>query len=165
MYIVSFRHGDHKVDASSTDASLDLRYFQQSSRPQKRTLRAYANTVTLEAKNHGTKTLTPPCSYFIGVRSSKRNRVDIYPADSGVLYSLGIKEIEGVKEVKENELDGLDFYQRRDILIGSFGSRKKQMMEKSRKANIVEYVSIFLVITSRNHSIFMCFSFFLNYTA
>jgi A49-like RNA polymerase I associated factor len=116
-------------------------------------LRAVANTVTLEAKNHGTKRPNNLCSYFVGVRSSKRNRVDIYPADSGMLYSLSIKEIEGVKDAQENEFDGLDFYQRRDILIGSFGSRKKKMMEKSRKANIVEYVTIAIFIevcTTRN---------------
>ena len=122
---------------------LQFQYAADRSRPEKRQLTAANDTVSYEARNHG-EGVAPPSDvkYLLGVVSRKRGRMDVYDADGGgVIYGMRLKAVRGSGAESAAARGGgehaLDDRARRDILISAFGSRKKQAMDASQKANII----------------------------
>lgn len=84
--------------------------------------------------------------FLLGVFSKKRKRLDIYEPEgrdgSGVfglnLTSSGTTN----KAAAVSSLEGVGNRERRDVLISSFGSRKKKALERSKAANIVDVHAI-----------------------
>ncbi len=79
--------------------------------------------------------------YVVGFISHKRKRVEVYDAAcSGVVLRLRpVRAAAGEDEAAAVEdMAGASAKARRDMLIDSFGSRKKQKMERSKAANIVD---------------------------
>jgi hypothetical protein len=88
------------------------------------------------------------CRYLLGVYSAKRKRLDLYPAEGGVVFGLQLTKVRAestgadVSVTASGGLEGMNMRERRDMVIQDFGSRKKQKMERSRKANIVDITAI-----------------------
>jgi hypothetical protein len=74
---------------------------------------------------------------LVGVVNKRRGRMTVYPAETGGVFKLQMSAAglgdAGAAAVSAPSTDRA----RQDLLISDFGSRKKQKMEVSRQANIV----------------------------
>lgn len=75
---------------------------------------------------------------MLGIFSSKRSRVDLYPIEGGAAFAARPVATGTGAGSDAALLAGLSVAERRDLIIADFASSKKQRMEKSRKANIVD---------------------------
>ena len=84
--------------------------------------------------------------YAIGLYNRKRKRLDVYETESnGIIFNLGITSVtnrDGTTTYDNNDLTEVSAKARRDMLIESFGSRKKKAMERSKAANIVDVAAV-----------------------
>lgn len=84
--------------------------------------------------------------YALGVYNRKRKRLDIYETESnGSLFNVTMVSVtnrQGTTTYDNNDLTEVSAKARRDMLIESFGSRKKKAMERSKAANIVDVSAI-----------------------
>jgi hypothetical protein len=80
----------------------------------------------------------PPCpillsSYLLGVVNKRKGRLTVVPVETGGVFKLQMTAAFGAAPVAAPTSDKA----RAEQLIADFGSRKKQKMEVSRQANIV----------------------------
>ena len=82
--------------------------------------------------------------FLLGVFSKKRKRLDVYEPegrDGSGIFGLNLTS-SGATTKTTTSLDGVSNRERRDVLITSFGSRKKKALERSKAANIVDVHAI-----------------------
>jgi len=84
--------------------------------------------------------------FLLGVFSKKRKRLDIYEPegrDGSGVFGLNLTSSGATtKAAVVSSLEGVGNRERRDVLISSFGSRKKKALERSKAANIVDVHAI-----------------------
>lgn len=89
---------------------------------------------------------------MVGVYNTKRNRMDLYPLEGDAVIGLHLTAVTGSVSARtvggagssgvSGGLEGLNARERRDMVIADFGSKQKQKMERSRKANIVDIAAV-----------------------
>jgi hypothetical protein len=81
---------------------------------------------------------------MLGVYNPKRKRMDLYPVEGGAVLGLHLTAVHGsgAAASASGGLEGMGMRERRDMVIADFGSKKKQKMERSRKANIVDVTAV-----------------------
>ena len=133
--------------ASAAAAASDaLRYSVtlDAARPARRKVTARSHRVSYEAQNYGSEgTLRGPFRYLVGVHDKATGVVQLMEVDTGGVLGLQLTSVSGqAGAAAAGGLAGVDDRGRRDLLISSFGSRKKQRMDASAKTNIVRVANI-----------------------
>jgi len=130
---------------------LRFQYSADSARPSRVQLSAVNATVSYEARNSGES--APPARadvrYLLGALSRKRGRLDVYEVDAGgCVLGMRLTRVAGSGAAASaaasaaEQAANLGEGARRDILISSFGSRKKQAMDAATKANVINPAAV-----------------------
>jgi hypothetical protein len=84
--------------------------------------------------------------FLLGVFSKKRKRLDVYEPegrDGSGIFGFHLTSSGATRKAAEGSgLEGVSNRERRDVLISTFGSRKKKALERSKAANIVDVNAI-----------------------
>lgn len=123
----------------------EYRQDGDSKKGSKRSLSVSSEQMAFSGANHGETALPKGvCRYAVGVVNRKRSRIELYDAESsGAVFGLlPRRSVEDEVAAVSAQVEGASAKARRDMLIDDFGSRKKQKMEKSKAANIVDVSAV-----------------------
>lgn len=147
--VVSFPHGPPPPESFSNKDDDELSsgvgplafhmLASKSSRDSKRMVVASNGKAMYQGRNFGeTSTSQSLSKYMVGVYDKETKQVDLYDVDH--IYALQQQAMRAPRPATSTTgIDGdITDKDRRKLLIETFGSRKKQNLQRSREANIVK---------------------------
>ena len=124
----------------------DLEYLaNQSSGPrqqgQRRLVAAVTNKCHYIGENFGkhSSSALDPCSYAIGVFDRETSTLTVHPVKD--TYTMNL-EVQTSTDVHEDTLSGMSNRSRRQLLVNSFGSRKRRRDQKAQEASQINSTNI-----------------------